>query len=116
MRTYELVLVVKPSLTEANRKKLLDEVKSLLSGKVTKEEDLGSKALSYKIGKELTGHYFDLFFETEKLATDLERKLLENDNVLRHLLLKSKGKIQKSEVKSEKAEDKSEKSQAKGKK
>lgn len=91
MRTYELVIVVKPSLSEPERGKLLDTVKSWLKEvKVTKEEDWGSKALAYRIGQDLTGHYFDLHLEADAIAGDFERRLLENDNVLRHLLIRTK--------------------------
>ena len=49
----ELVLVVRPTLAEANRKKLVESVKALLKGvKVTVENDWGSKALAYPIKKE----------------------------------------------------------------
>lgn len=91
MRTYELVVVVKPSLSESERAKLMDTVKSWLKGvKVTKEEDLGSKALAYRIGQDLTGHYFDLQLQAEAIAKDFEKRLLENESVLRHLLLRTK--------------------------
>lgn len=92
MRTYELVVVVKPSLNEAARTKLLDTVKEWLSGvKVAKEEDWGSKALKYRIKKELTGHFFDFKLETEgKVPEDFEKRLLSQDDVLRHLLIRTK--------------------------
>ena len=91
MRNYQLVLVLKPSLSESDRKKALEAVKTLLKGlKVTKEEDLGSKALAYKIQGELTGHYFDLQLEGENLPQGFEKKLQENSDILRHLLLRSK--------------------------
>lgn len=92
MRIYELVLVVRPSLSEANRKSLLETVKSWLKDvKVAKEDDWGSKALKYSIKKELTGHYFDLMLETEAVIPgDFEKKLLHEDNILRHLLIRNK--------------------------
>lgn len=91
MRTYELVVIAKPSLSEAQRGKLLETVKSWL-GKVkfTKEEDWGSKALAYRIGHDLTGHYFDMHMEAESIPADFERKLLDNESVLRHLLIRTK--------------------------
>lgn len=92
MRTYELVVVVNSSLTEPARKKLLDTVKSWLGDvKVAKEEDWGSKALKYRIKKELTGHFFDFHLETaDKVPADFEKKLLSQDEVLRHLLVRTK--------------------------
>lgn len=92
MRTYELVFIITPSITEPNRKKLLETVKGWLKGiKITKEEDMGSKALKYTIKKELTGHYFALMLETENaIPTDFEKKLLAEENILRHLLIRTK--------------------------
>ena len=91
MRTYELVLVMKSSLKEADRKKLLDQVKEWL-GKitVTKEDDWGQKALAYPIKKEDSGHYYQLFLEGETFPTDFETRVLQNNSVLRHLLLRTK--------------------------
>ncbi len=91
MRTYELVLVVKPSVKEAERKKLLELVKGWLGKiKVSKEEDWGQKALAYTIKKEDSGHYYQLFLEGEDLPKDLETRIIQNNDVLRHLLLRTK--------------------------
>ena len=92
MRLYELVLVLRPSLSDAERKKLIESVKdSLKDMKITKEEDMGQKPLAYRIKKELAGVYYALNLETEaSIPQDLERKLLHNDNILRHLLIRTK--------------------------
>jgi len=92
MRTYELVLVMKPSLSESDRKKVLETIKGLMKEvKVTKEEDWGQKPLSYKIKKELAGYYIQLHLESEAgVGVGVETKILNNDNVLRHLLLRTK--------------------------
>ena len=90
MRNYQLVLVLKTSLSEANRKKFLENVKSWVKGaKFTKEEDLGEKTLAYKIKRETTGFYVNYLFELkDELSKDLEKKLMANEDVLRHLLLR----------------------------
>lgn len=92
MRIYELVLVLRPNLSEPNRKKVLDTIKDLLKSlKITEEQDWGSKALAYPIKKELTGHYFDLILETEtSIPNDFEKRLLTNDTILRHLVIRKK--------------------------
>ena len=89
MRKYDLVLVLKPSLKEAEQKKVLATVKDWLGKvKVTKEDQWGQKALSYPIKKEVAGVYVNVFFESEEaVAKDFEKKVIENDNILRHLLL-----------------------------
>jgi ribosomal protein S6 len=91
MRTYELILVIKTSLTEALRKKLVAGIKVLLGDlKVVKENEAGQKTLAYKIKRETNGYYFDFSLEGENVPADFEKKLLENDNILRHLLLRTK--------------------------
>lgn len=91
MRSYELVLVVSPALTETLRKKLITGVKTLLKDlKIVKENELGQKALAYKIKKQTNGIYFDFFLEGENVPADFDKKLLENENVLRYLLLRTK--------------------------
>ena len=91
MRSYELVLVLKTSLSESQQKKLIDSVKSLLKGiKTIKENVLGQKPLSYPIKKEIAGVYVDWSFEMETIPPDFEKKLLVNENVLRHLLIRRK--------------------------
>lgn len=89
MRTYELVIIVKPSLSEAARKKVVDQIKAWLGSlKVTKEDDWGSKALKYPIKKELTGYYFDFMLEGETVPVDLEKRILGSEDVLRHLFIR----------------------------
>ena len=92
MRLYELVVVLKSSLSEGDRKKLLDSVKDLLKDlKITKEEDWGQKPLAYKIKQELAGYYYLFHMEGEKgLPVGFEKRLLNNDNIIRHLLVRKK--------------------------
>lgn len=92
MKNYQLVLVLKKSLTEANRKKLLETVKTWLKGaKFTKEEDWGEKPLSYTIKREESGFFVNFVFELkEDLEKDFEKRLVNNEDVLRHLLLRVK--------------------------
>ncbi len=89
MRSYNLVLITKTSLTDTLRKKLVTSVKSLLKDlKIVKENEVGQKSLAYKIKKETNGFYLDFALEGEVIPHDFEKKLLENDNILRHLLLR----------------------------
>ncbi|HSX40352.1 MAG TPA: 30S ribosomal protein S6 [Candidatus Saccharimonadales bacterium] len=91
MRTYQLVLVLKPALSDANRKKVLDTVKSWLKdGKVSKEDVWGQKPLSYPIKHEIAGYYVDWAVEGENIPNDFEKRILTNDDILRHLLLRTK--------------------------
>jgi small subunit ribosomal protein S6 len=92
MRIYELVLILKSSISEAQRKKAVDVVKSLNKDlKIAKEESLGVKPLAYKIKKELSGHFVHLVMEAKELIpADLEKRLIANEDILRHLLIRTK--------------------------
>jgi ribosomal protein S6 len=91
MRLYELVVVLKPSLKDADRKKMLDTIKEWLKDvKIKKEDDWGQKPLAYTIKKEAAGYYYQLVLEGESMAKDFEQRLIRNDNILRHLLLRTK--------------------------
>lgn len=92
MRTYELVLVMRSAVKEADRKKLLETVKGWLGKGITvaKENDWGQKALAYPIKKEDSGHYYMFELEGETFPNDFEQRLIQNDSVIRHLLLRTK--------------------------
>lgn len=98
MRAYELVLVLRPSLKDDERKKLLNSVMDFLGkpGSV-KEDDWGQKSLSYVIKRETSGHYFRLQIEMDgEIPQDFEKRLITHDGVLRHLFLRSEKKIAKT--------------------
>ena len=90
MRVYELVLVLKTSLSEANRKKLLETIRGFLPDlKIVKDAEWGQKPLAYSITREIAGYYLNWVFELKgELPKDFEKKLITNDNILRHLLLR----------------------------
>lgn len=89
---YELALVLQGSLSEEKRKKLLEAVKGLLRDiKITKEESIGEKVLSYPIKGKKSGFYFLLSWETNSAVDpSFEKKLLTNEDILRHLLIRKK--------------------------
>ena len=95
MRSYELVLVLKTSLKEGDRKKITDSLKNLI-GKNFSEKEMGQLPLSYPIKKEISAYFLSLKFETENLPENMEKNILTNDGVLRHLLLKQNQKVKTS--------------------
>jgi small subunit ribosomal protein S6 len=92
MRLYDLVVVTRPSLSDAQRSKVLGGIKDFLKEmKVVKDENWGQKPLSYKIKREVAGVYHLLQLETEKsIPAGLEKKLVNEDSVIRHLLIRTK--------------------------
>lgn len=101
--TYNLTLVLKNSLKEADQKKLAESIKDLLGKAKISEKSWGQKALAYPIKREVSGLFLNWNIETDEvIVKDFETKLINNDKVLRHLLLKSKLKSQNSKVKTQK--------------
>lgn len=91
MRLYELVLIFNSSLSADQRKKLLGTIKEWLRDvKIVKENEWGQKALSYPIKKERIGFYEMLELEAATIPGDFEKRLLNTDGVLRHLLVRKK--------------------------
>lgn len=94
MNTYELTVVLPGDTTPAKKKtasELIAKLVKVLDGKVVKEEDWGKKELAYPINKITSGvyvHYLvKLLPETVK---QLENKLVLDDSILRHLIVRAK--------------------------
>ena len=91
MNSYELVYVVDPRLSDEETATLSDEAKQLLESldaKVVKEESWGKRRLAYPIQKLTEGRYILYRIETEdgnNPFPEVERRLQQNDNVLRYL-------------------------------
>jgi small subunit ribosomal protein S6 len=83
---------MRPSLKEADRKKIVETVTGWLGkAKIAKENDWGQKALAYPIKKEDAGYYLMLQLESEEgIPADLETRILRNDSIIRHILLRTK--------------------------
>jgi len=92
MRLYDLVLVLRTSLSAPERKKLMEQIVTWLGDvKIAKEDEWGQKPLAYKIKKESAGVYVKLNLETEtSIPTDFETRIIRNDSVLRHILIRTK--------------------------
>ena len=91
MRKYELTVVVDGRLADKDREKTVQAVKSLMKDVKTIKEDVwGLKPLSYPIKKAASGYYVMWELEGETVPVDLERRLLQNESVLRHLLVRTK--------------------------
>lgn len=90
MRSYKLVLLLKSDLGKEKKKKLLDQVEAWAGAKETKVTELGEKKLMYTIQHEKKGDYVALEFGSEKVEPDFEKRLVINDDILRHLMVRVK--------------------------
>ena len=89
MRNYRMVLILKSDLTAEAKDKLLSDVISW-GGKLSKDKitQLGEKKFAYPIKGNQKGDYVILEFESEAVSSELEKKVIINENILRHLLIR----------------------------
>ena len=97
---YEMMLISKHTLSEADEKKLMVRMEKMLagSGKIVKTENLGKKQLAYRIKKETEGNYRLLNLELKPVSiAEITAKLKMEEDILRFLILKKKIKSSKKE-------------------
>ena len=109
-RSYELVFIADPRLTDEQVVALTDDYKAMIKtagGKVVREESWGKRKLAYPIAKLNEGQYVILYIETPEGANpfpEVEQRLRQNEKVLRYLTVRTdldlkraarKGKIKK---------------------
>lgn len=92
MRNYEIMFIVKPTLDEANIKKVAEDTKKLLEsneGKVLEVKDMGQKELAYEIKKFKTGYYFLITLEgTSNTIDEFNRVSNISEDIIRSLVIK----------------------------
>ncbi len=92
MKHYELLFVVKPTLTEEEMKAKFDFIKGVVEAngcEVKAVKDMGIRKLAYEIEKHERGHYFVLYFVGEPSAMDeILRNLRLTEEIIRFLNVK----------------------------
>ena len=92
-REYELVFVLTATLDEEgvrNFNERLNQVITSQTGSVTSTEIWGRRTLAYPIGKNFEGIYvLERFQMLPSGADEVERHLRFNENVIRHLLIRT---------------------------
>ncbi len=93
MKNYEIMFIVRPTLSEAEIKKVSDNFAKVVKdngGKVTDSKALGQRELAYEIKKFKSGYYF--VFEVEakddKAIKEFDRLALISSDIIRHLITK----------------------------
>lgn len=89
--TYNLTMVLRSDLKDAEKKKLLDSIKDEVGKAKIAEKEWGQKPLSYPIKKEVSGVFVNWKIDSENvLSKDFDKKVMTSDGILRHLLLRIK--------------------------
>ena len=92
MRNYEIMFIVRPTLTEEEIKKVAKNFENVLTtngANVTNVKEMGQRELAYEINKFKTGYYYLFVVEAETAATkEFDRVARINESLLRHLVVK----------------------------
>ena len=94
VRTYELGLVFEPRQNDEDIKSQVGRYREMIEaggGKIAEEANWGKRKLAYTIENHTEGKYVFLFVEHEKAMhwPDIERNLMQNESVLRHLVVRT---------------------------
>ncbi len=95
MRHYELVFVLKPTMTEEEMASKLESIQKIISsngGEIYNIDKWGRRELAYPIQNFNNGYYFIVNFKTEnsELPQKLEYSLRLDEDVIRFLNFKIK--------------------------
>lgn len=92
MKHYEVLFIVKPTLTEDEAKQKVDFVKEIIAkngGEVASVVEMGTRKLAYPIKKYERGTYFVVYFVAPpKLIEELIRNIRYNEDIIRFLVVK----------------------------
>ena len=89
---YETVIIVRPDLDDAVTVGLIEKFESVVTdagGHLLFRDDWGKRKLAYPVQKHVKGHYFLLaHLAPSSLITELERRIRNEDSVMRFLTVK----------------------------
>ena len=93
MRNYEIMFIVRPTLTEEEIKAVAENFKNVLTNNganVTDFKEMGQRELAYEIKKFKNGYYFLINLEAngDKAIKEFDRLALISSDVIRHLITK----------------------------
>ncbi|HVT59803.1 MAG TPA: 30S ribosomal protein S6 [Thermoanaerobaculia bacterium] len=95
MRTYELVFLVDPRVSDEDVVAMTQEYKQMISAggsRVVKEESWGRRKLAYPIAKLNEGKYVLLGVESDggkSALPEVEHRMRQNDKILRYLTVRT---------------------------
>ena len=93
MKNYEIMFIVKPTLSEDETKKVISNFTKVLTdngAKVVGTQDMGQRTLAYEIKKFKSGYYYVITVEAadSKAIDEFDRLALISGDIIRHLITK----------------------------
>ena len=106
-RTYELGLVIEPRQSDEEVQEIVAKYRDMIEaagGTITDQDDWGRRKLAYPIHKYNEGKYVFLFVSCEgaMIWTDIERNLMQNEKILRFLVVRTDLDLKRAATKGKK--------------
>jgi small subunit ribosomal protein S6 len=92
MRTYEVLFILSPQVTEEEATTLITDFKGIAEkngATFTNEEAWGRRRLAYPINKSNEGIYHLFVLESDSSLSELDRRMKNVDRVLRHVIVRT---------------------------
>ena len=92
MRTYEVLFILSPQVPEEEVTTLITDFKRVADStgaKLSHEEAWGRRRLAYPIQKFHEGNYHLFVFESDGSLSELDRRMRNAENVLRHMIVRT---------------------------
>ena len=91
MRKYEIMFIVKPTLSEDEKKNVVAKFVKVLTDNnatITNEKDLGQRELAYEIKDFKSGFYYLVNLEANDAAaiSEFDRQAKNTSDIVRHLI------------------------------
>lgn len=91
MRKYEIMFIVKPTLSEEDVKKVIKKFTKILEdneAKITNEKDMGQRELAYEIKDFKNGFYYLINLEAnnDTAVSEFDRQAKNTSDIIRHLI------------------------------
>lgn len=101
-RTYELGFIVEPRTNDDDAQSICDKYTSLIKDSgatVTYVDHWGKRKLAYPIRKLNEGRYYFIYVSVDNAMTwtEIERLLMQDEKVLRHLVVRTDEDLKRAE-------------------
>jgi small subunit ribosomal protein S6 len=93
MKNYEIMMIVKPTLSEDDTKKVVENFSKVLTengATITESKEIGQRELAYEIKKFKSGYYYLYTVEAndDKAISEFDRLAGISSDIIRHLVTK----------------------------
>lgn len=93
MRKYEIMFIVRPTVSEDELKNVIKSFSDILTNNgatITETKDMGQRELAYEIKKFKSGYYYVINLEAsdDKATKEFDRLALISNDIVRHLITK----------------------------